>query len=623
MRLNLLAKAASMVMIGTSAQVLAQTRIDPDTGVGIEQFFEFPDIPPMKPFWGERLTGYVKARDGTMLRYSVLLPKGKGPHPVILSYNGYDAGSIGGISYRKYQTAMSVDLDRKLIEAGYAVMGLSPRGTGCSEGTFNGFGPPLGEDGAVAVEWAAKQSWSNGAVGMVNWSYGGASQLATAEQQPPHLRAIAPGMVLGDVLRDLSAPGGVPQPGFPNAWRSILKDYWKKVSVSAVAEGDEHCVAQIQKNIKGEDDNSVFRRFLQHPTIDAVSSTWNLADQAARIKVPVLTLESFQDQATTVRGGYFQERVDPNLIWQVQTNGDHDLFLAQRYHQILLRFFNHFVKGEANGFEKDPRTTIWMETGSPAKELGARQMSAQPRWTITRPGVGYSDVTAREFHLGKAGVLASHSQPGPADHFQYPAESSSVNDMEANAKWGPSPVDWRKTSLAYTSEILPADMMVYGPGSADLWLAGTAGDADVQVTITEVRPDGQEMYVQRGWLRVSQRALDPARTTALRPFHKQTTDSIMPMNDGAAVFARVEIQKMGHLFRQGSRVRMWIDTPSQTGGFSFAPYWQKQSLYVLHNDKYDSVLRLGVLRDVKAPAERAACGEVLMQPCRPDPFLER
>ena len=51
-----------------------------------------------------------------------------------------------------------------------------------------------------------------------------------------------------------------------------------------------------------------------------------------------------------------------------------------------------------------------------------------------------------------------------------------------------------------------------GTGSVDLWLDSTVDDADLEVNLTEVRPDGQEMYVQSGWLRASYRELGPDAT---------------------------------------------------------------------------------------------------------------
>jgi len=125
--------------------------------------------------------------------------------------------------------------------------------------------------------------------------------------------------------------------------------------------------------------------------------------------------------------------------------------------------------------------------------------------------------------------------------------------------------------------------------------------------------------VQRGWLRLSNRTLDTERSTPLLPIHLERADQLMPLLPGQPVFARVEINKMGHYFRKGSRLRIWIDTPSQTGGLVFDTFTQKQRVHVLHNAKYDSLVRFGVLNDVKGPSAYPECGKVMLQPCRPDP----
>lgn len=239
--------------------------LDPDTGLPASRPFEFPAQGPAAAFWAKRLTGYLMTSDGIRLRYSVLLPKASGRFPVILSINGYDAGSIGGTPYLHYKTSMSVELDQGLVEAGYAVMGVNAAGSGCSTGPLEYTRPQLGRHGAEAVEFAASQPWSDTKVGMVNWSYGGSSQLATAQQRPPHLRAIVPGMVLTD-FRDALMPGGVPAPGFITPLRGSMRAYWEKVvAQTATEEGDAACLGQIPKNLAAEDANSVMHLFLAHP----------------------------------------------------------------------------------------------------------------------------------------------------------------------------------------------------------------------------------------------------------------------------------------------------------------------------------------------------------------------
>src|SRR4051812_6791887 len=136
------------------------TALDPDTGLPAAKPFEFPAQPAIAPFWAQRIRGYLTTPDGVRLQYGVLLPHRSGKVPVVLGIDAYDGGSIGGSAYLRQQSAMSVALDKKLVDAGYAVMRVSVAGSGCSEGTLEYIRPQLGRHGADAVEFAASQPWS-------------------------------------------------------------------------------------------------------------------------------------------------------------------------------------------------------------------------------------------------------------------------------------------------------------------------------------------------------------------------------------------------------------------------------------------------------------------------------
>jgi uncharacterized protein len=49
-----------------------------------------------------------------------------------------------------------------------------------------------GRDGYDTIEWAARQSWSDGRVGTFGLSYLGAVQWLAAVEGPPSLRAMVP-----------------------------------------------------------------------------------------------------------------------------------------------------------------------------------------------------------------------------------------------------------------------------------------------------------------------------------------------------------------------------------------------------------------------------------------------
>src|SRR5690606_14621184 len=104
----------------------------------------------------------------------------------------------------------------------------------------------------------------------------------------------------------------------------------------------------------------------------------------------------------------------------------------------------------------------------------------------------------------------------------------------------------------FTSTPLAEQTAMAGSGSVDLWIAADAEDVDLQVTLSEVRPDGQEMLVQSGWLRASHRALDESGSTVLRPRQLHTADSVEKLVPGEWTPLRIELFPFAHLFRKGS-----------------------------------------------------------------------
>ena len=183
--------------------------------------------------------------------------------------------------------------------------------------------------------------------------------------------------------------------------------------------------------------------------------------------------------------------------------------------------------------------------------------------------------------------------------------------------------DWQEPAQAPQRRFSPTPLDRHRDddrlGLADLWVNSDLGDTDLEVTISEVRPDGQEMYVQSGWLRASHRALDDAESTALRPVHTHLEDDVEPLtgDDGDFDLARVEIFPFAHVFRAGSQIRISIDAP---GGNR--PVWVfdtisagEQVTIGLGGD-FPSNVVLPVVPGIDAPADYPECGALRGQPCR-------
>ena len=132
-------------------------------------------------------------------------------------------------------------------------------------------------------------------------------------------------------------------------------------------------------------------------------------------------------------------------------------------------------------------------------------------------------------------------------------------------------------------------MVVVGPGSADLWISSDATDTDLEVTISEIRPDGTETYVQSGWLRASHRALDESASTENRPVHTHLESDSSPLTPGEITPVRVEIFPVAHPFRAGSRIRVTIDVPGgNRGEWEFRTISNGEQVTIHHDAEHPS-----------------------------------
>ena len=134
---------------------------------------------------------------------------GKGPFPTLIEYAGYGYANPAGP-----QSGIAVIANLM----GFAVVDVNMRGTGCSGGAFDFFEPLQQLDGYDVIETIAHQPWVlNNKVGMFGISYGGISQIFTAQNNPPSLAAITPMSVL-DASATTLYPGGILNNGFAFSW---------------------------------------------------------------------------------------------------------------------------------------------------------------------------------------------------------------------------------------------------------------------------------------------------------------------------------------------------------------------------------------------------------------------
>jgi hypothetical protein len=214
-------------------------------------------------------------------------------------------------------------------------------------------------------------------------------------------------------------------------------------------------------------------------------------------------------------------------------------------------------------FKKDPRVRLLMDNGAGPQGLG----SIGATWELGYNAWPIREVKPATYYLGAGGAL-SPTKPSASSSASYTADPAArpqqtLYGAGAGDDWKAQPrYDWAPLAankgVGFTTAALSKDMILAGSSSLDLYLKSSAKDTDLQVTISEVRPDGQETYIQNGWLRASHRKLDAKRSTAVGPFPTHLKKDAAWLPSGAFSLVRVPIFPVAHAFRAGSKIRVTV-----------------------------------------------------------------
>lgn len=578
-------------------------------------------------------TGYIPVAvgtsDETLLHYKVVLPDasiyGPGPYPAVIDYSGYEPAIDSWNALTPF------------VQAGYAGVGLNIRGTGCSGGKWDYFEPRQSKDGAEAIEWLAEQPWSNGRFGMVGKSYPGITQPFVAAERPEALKAIVPGHIFADLYRDVPYPGGILNATFAGGWSlttgATAHFYGPAYGIPA---GDQQCAINNAEHAANAPYNPAVQ-VLPQAFDGPIWRERSPGEFADRINIPVMLVESWQDEQVGSRGTYLLERLGAQVPWRfVATNGDHDEYYGGSVMPHIQRFLSYHLKQQippgdqrmidtgdglrpetfeeafARYLAEDPVIINW-ETGA----LGGRN----PAWSTTHASWPPPEQVVERFSLtNDGGLTADIPERGSVDYRYAPfigAEQRGgfpVAD-EPPASWNDRAPEG--TVARFTGPPLESDHTYLGTGSVDLWLTSTAADTDLEITLSEVRADG-EVFVQQGWLRASHRFEDATRSTPLRPFQTHLATDAMPLIPDQPAKLRVELFPFGHVFRAGSRIRITVAAPHlrpDPWGFASLPTPAINTIFT--GGAYRSSIALPLLPGASAQAAAPVCGSVRSQPCRP------
>jgi predicted acyl esterase len=294
-----------------------------------------------------------------------------------------------------------------------------------------------------------------------------------------------------------------------------------------------------------------------------------------------------------------------------------------------------------SAFEALPEVRVLFDNGAGEAPTGGTTAAGNPY-----PGFEQSfskfpipGTKAKSWYFGTGGTL-NEQQPTAEGVNSYTSDASAVplTDYGANtgggglwsdaSKWE---YNWAQppagSAVSYVSAPLTTDTTAVGGGAVHLWVKSSTPDVDLQATVSEVRPDGNETFVQNGWIRASERKLATTSTnmfkqkpTSLQPIPTFLASDVQPMPANEFVPVVIPLYFEGHAYRAGSRIRVAIAAPNGTQPiWSFShtqPAGTTATESIALSPSMPSSLTLPIVPGVSVPTGTPACPSLRNEPCR-------
>jgi uncharacterized protein len=558
----------------------------------------------------------ARMRDGVTLYADVYRPAKPGRYPVILFRHPYDKTPVASLTYAHAAWYAS---------HGYVVVNQDVRGRHASEGRWYPFEHEA-DDGEETVEWAARLPGSNGRVGMLGFSYYGATQLQAALRRPPSLMCICPGMTGSQYFDGWTYNHGAFALAFAASWATFLAIGEARRRRDAVATAAMHRAFVEGMNLygylplrdypplAGNDLAPYFRDWLEHSTYDEYWRRFSIDTDYSRLDVPALhvggwydvflsgTVGNFQGLRTGARSETSRSRqkllVGPwyHIPWTPMPGSVYlgPLASNQTVNDWQMRWFHQFLKEEDTGVLDAPVTIFVM---------GDNVWRDEKDW----PPAGTRFV---DYYLHSGGLANSATGDGRLDpeppgnespdlfsydpYFPVPSVGGHSCCFPNVAPMGMEPQGLPEafnSVLVYTSPPLTRDVTVIGPVTATLYAASSAVDTDFTVRLCDVWPDGRSFNIQEGIVRARYReSLSHPRLITPNEIYEY----------------RIDLGPTANVFRAGHHIRVDVsssdfpqwDRNLNTGGPLGAETLDRAVVAnqaVLHEGRYPSRITLPIV----------------------------
>ena len=520
----------------------------------------------------------LRMDDGVLLRANVYRPAagdgapvaGKLPVIVIQTCYGKDNG-FGGVSPGP----------PAYTAHGYVVLLVDVRGTGSSEGRFGVLDRRESRDGYDVVEWAAKQPWSNGKVGVTGFSYMGASATHTAATAPPSLKAIVNGGSPTDVYREFMSEGGT-WSNSSKLWNALANAGRTVVPAGPSADAVRQLMAE--RPLLPSFRDQAITRGMAAGTTNWDDAAWKERSVDVRkFRAPTLVFSGWVDlffhstprqyRDLRMAPGRKQMVVGPWTHYSTpKAIGPSD---ADTITDLEIAWFDRWLKGRPNHAERlgpvtlydqgidrwsryaswPPKTTKYSRLYLRGERSGSARSLNDGSLSVTPPRRAGKDTGMDDPDAGKCARSLIQFSGGSV-----PMTSPCFQDQRPE----------ERTAYTYTTPRLRSPLHLNGPLALTLRGSSTAPDPLWVARLSDVAPDGTSVPITQGSLRASRRAIDRRKTRyapngdAVEPWHPHDKATSRATPRGVPHTVNIELWATDWVLRSGHRLRVTVagnDTP--------------------------------------------------------------
>jgi len=518
----------------------------------------------------------IPTRDGAYLLADVFIPSVKGKYPVIMSYAGYGKafwlgcianeedflkhekmednyfrgiteetpfiqfhiGLAGekvpdnvkfppdGCTYNpmlehvseNFEVANTIDW----VPDGYVVIRVDGRGLGNTPGLHEQFSLHEAEDYYDAIEWAAKQLWSNGKVGLYGASYYAMNMYAVSTLQPPSLKAMIP--IAGDLdyYRDVIYSGG----GLYNTFNFISK----------------HSCGEWN----GVDFISIYK---EHPFYEPKNVVYPcFSSDPEKINVPFYASMPIESPGIHTRGSseaFIHAKSKDKKLMINSENGIHYWMYTPMILKEHKDFFDYWLKGKENGIMEQPAVKMMIRTGN-----GSYYWQNEEEWPI-------ACTEYKKLYLDASNLSLNDDTCNSENSIAYKADDD--------------------TGVTFITAPMKEAVVIAGYLKLKIWCSSTSSDMAVRGRIRVLDENDKEVPyslnfdgyypgskgklspVAEGSLKVSHRKLDTEKSTIYRPYHTHLEKDCQLLSPGEVVECEVEIWPTTARLKKGWKLQLDIE----------------------------------------------------------------